>query len=56
MEINRDTTFAAELNLPPQLAKQFDMIEVKEHILEKRLDEVASNLAKKAGYDLVPWF
>lgn len=42
--------------LPPAIAARMEIVEVKEKEVEKKLDLVASNFAKRVGYETVPWF
>lgn len=43
-------------DLPPAIAARMGQVEVHEKEIEKKIDQVASTFAKKAGYDSVPWF
>lgn len=51
MEERKEETLAAELKLPPALAEKLQAMEEKEQVVEKKLDEVAGQLAMRAGYE-----
>ena len=44
------------MGLGPEIEARLQALEEKEQVYEQKLDDIASSIALKYGYDNVPWF